>query len=52
MLYQELQEQILSFDATHHKHNMQHHHEKLGSFETGKATEKICELIIKTIKEK
>lgn len=44
---QELAEQILSFDAVQHHQNMDMHHQNLGSFENGTATEQIYFLILK-----
>lgn len=46
----ELREKILSFDQAEFENNMRRHHEELGSFENGTATEKICDLIAEKLK--
>jgi CDP-glycerol glycerophosphotransferase len=48
---QELSEAILAFDEQKFREAMQRHHEFLGSYENGTATEAVCQVILKKIKE-
>lgn len=47
----ELSHAILSFDQDSFKKSMEKHHCDMGSLEDGKATKRVCRLIIHTIKE-
>ena len=47
----ELVEAILHFNERSFKNAMQQHHEKLGSYESGTATQTVCDLIINRIEE-
>ena len=49
---EELFDAIVNYDAGEHKRNMEKHHEELGSFEDGHATEKVCKMIMDFIDEK
>lgn len=48
----ELKKQILEFDGKSHIKNMKKHHDKLGSFEKGTASERIGRFIIKRMRRK
>ena len=43
----ELYKAIVNFDSADFRRKMEKHHDDLGSFETGHATEKICDFLVK-----
>lgn len=46
---EELYDAIINFDADDFRKKMEKHHEDLGSFEDGHATEKICRFLVDTL---